>query len=130
VRLHYVYPYPSVDALMPLMAEGKILPYLDVPFQHASPRILKAMKRPASAENNLERCARGGHLPGDHGPQHLHHRFPRRDRGRVRGMLLAFIAEARSTASAASPIRRSTARRPMSCPARCRRRCARNAGSG
>ncbi len=55
VRLHYVYPYPAVDDLIPLMAEGKILPYLDVPFQHASPRILKAMKRPASAENNLER---------------------------------------------------------------------------
>ena len=55
VRLHYVYPYPSVDALLPLMAEGKILPYLDVPFQHASARVLKAMKRPASAENNLER---------------------------------------------------------------------------
>ena len=55
VRLHYVYPYPAVDDLLPLMAEGKILPYLDVPFQHANPRILKAMKRPASAENNLER---------------------------------------------------------------------------
>lgn len=55
VRMHYVYPYPSIDELIPLMAEGKILPYLDVPFQHASPRILKAMKRPASAENNLER---------------------------------------------------------------------------
>jgi len=55
VRLHYVYPYPSVDDVIPLMAEGKILPYLDVPFQHASPKILKAMKRPASAENTLER---------------------------------------------------------------------------
>ena len=55
VRLHYVYPYPSVDDLIPLMAEGKILPYLDVPFQHASPRILKRMKRPASAENVLAR---------------------------------------------------------------------------
>ena len=55
VRLHYVYPYPSVDEVIPLMAEGKILPYLDVPFQHASPKILKAMKRPASAENTLER---------------------------------------------------------------------------
>jgi ribosomal protein S12 methylthiotransferase len=55
VRLHYVYPYPSVDGLIPLMAEGKILPYLDVPFQHAHPRILEAMKRPASAEDNLER---------------------------------------------------------------------------
>lgn len=55
VRLHYVYPYPSVDELIPLMAEGKILPYLDVPFQHASPKILKAMKRPAATENTLER---------------------------------------------------------------------------
>jgi ribosomal protein S12 methylthiotransferase len=55
VRMHYVYPYPAVDDLIPLMAEGLILPYLDVPFQHASPRILKAMKRPASAENVLER---------------------------------------------------------------------------
>ena len=59
VRLHYVYPYPHVDEVIPLMAQnpvtGKILSYLDVPFQHASPRILKAMKRPASAENNLAR---------------------------------------------------------------------------
>ena len=55
VRLHYVYPYPSVDELIPLMAEGKILPYLDVPLQHASPRVLKAMKRPANTENALER---------------------------------------------------------------------------
>lgn len=55
VRLHYVYPYPHVDEVIPLMADGSILPYLDVPFQHASPRILKAMKRPASSENNLAR---------------------------------------------------------------------------
>jgi ribosomal protein S12 methylthiotransferase len=55
VRLHYVYPYPHVDEVIPLMAQGKILPYLDVPLQHASPRILKAMKRPASSENNLAR---------------------------------------------------------------------------
>jgi ribosomal protein S12 methylthiotransferase len=55
VRLHYVYPYPHVDEVIPLMADGKILPYLDVPFQHASPRILKAMKRPASSESNLAR---------------------------------------------------------------------------
>jgi ribosomal protein S12 methylthiotransferase len=58
VRLHYVYPYPHVDDVVPLMAERKILPYLDVPFQHASPRILKAMKRPASSENNLARVRR------------------------------------------------------------------------
>ncbi len=55
VRLHYVYPYPHVDDVIPLMAEGKILPYLDIPFQHASPSILKAMKRPAHRENTLER---------------------------------------------------------------------------
>lgn len=55
VRLHYVYPYPHVDDVIPLMAEGKIVPYLDIPFQHASPKVLKAMKRPAAAENNLER---------------------------------------------------------------------------
>jgi len=55
VRLHYVYPYPHVDEVIPLMADGLILPYLDVPFQHASQRILKAMKRPASSENNLAR---------------------------------------------------------------------------
>ena len=55
VRLHYVYPYPHVDEVMPLMAEGKILPYLDIPFQHANPRILKLMKRPAATEKTLER---------------------------------------------------------------------------
>ena len=55
VRLHYVYPYPHVDEVIPLMAEGRVLPYLDVPFQHASRRILKLMKRPAAAEANLER---------------------------------------------------------------------------
>ena len=55
IRMHYVYPYPHVDDIIPLMSEGSILPYLDVPFQHASPRILKLMRRPASAENNLLR---------------------------------------------------------------------------
>ncbi len=55
VRLHYVYPYPHVDEVVPLMAEGRLLPYLDVPLQHASPRILRLMKRPANAENTLAR---------------------------------------------------------------------------
>ena len=55
VRLHYVYPYPHVDEVIPLMAEGKILPYLDVPLQHASPKILKAMKRPGDIEKTLQR---------------------------------------------------------------------------
>jgi len=58
VRLHYVYPYPNVDEVIPLMAEGKILPYLDIPFQHASPRILKAMKRPAFEDRTMARIHR------------------------------------------------------------------------
>ncbi|MDN4587797.1 30S ribosomal protein S12 methylthiotransferase RimO [Xenophilus aerolatus] len=58
VRLHYVYPYPSVDEIIPLMAEGKVLPYLDVPLQHSHPDVLRRMKRPASGEKNLERIAR------------------------------------------------------------------------
>jgi ribosomal protein S12 methylthiotransferase len=58
VRLHYVYPYPHVDEVLPLMAAGKILPYLDIPFQHASPAVLKAMRRPANQEKTLERITR------------------------------------------------------------------------
>ena len=58
VRLHYVYPYPHVDAVMPLMAEGKVLPYLDIPFQHGSPSVLKRMKRPAAQEKTLARIAK------------------------------------------------------------------------
>jgi ribosomal protein S12 methylthiotransferase len=57
VRLHYVYPYPHVDAVIPLMAEGRILPYLDIPFQHASPAVLRRMRRPATHEQTLERIA-------------------------------------------------------------------------
>jgi ribosomal protein S12 methylthiotransferase len=57
VRLHYVYPYPHVDEVIPLMAEGKVLPYLDIPFQHAAPDVLKRMKRPAAQEKTLERIA-------------------------------------------------------------------------
>lgn len=57
-RLHYVYPYPHVDEVIPLMAEGRVLPYLDIPFQHASPRILKLMKRPGAVEKTLERIQR------------------------------------------------------------------------
>ncbi|HZP09508.1 30S ribosomal protein S12 methylthiotransferase RimO [Methyloceanibacter sp.] len=57
VRLHYVYPYPHVDQVIPLMSEGRVLPYLDIPFQHASPRVLKAMRRPGNQERTLERIA-------------------------------------------------------------------------
>jgi ribosomal protein S12 methylthiotransferase len=58
VRLHYVYPYPHVDRVLPLMAEGRVLPYLDIPFQHASPKVLRAMRRPAHQEKTLDRIAR------------------------------------------------------------------------
>ncbi len=58
VRLHYVYPYPHVDQVIPLMADGRVLPYLDIPFQHAAPNVLKAMRRPAHQEKTLERIAR------------------------------------------------------------------------
>ena len=58
VRLHYVYPYPHVDDVIPLMADGKVLPYLDIPFQHAAPAVLRRMKRPAAQEKTLERIAR------------------------------------------------------------------------
>jgi ribosomal protein S12 methylthiotransferase len=65
LRLHYVYPYPHVDDVLPLMAAGRVLPYLDIPFQHASPRVLKLMKRPAHAENTLQRIhAWRRQLPG------------------------------------------------------------------
>ena len=64
-RLHYVYPYPHVDEIMPLMAEGKLLPYLDIPFQHASPRILKLMKRPGNIDKTLERIQNWRKLVSD-----------------------------------------------------------------
>jgi len=57
VRLHYVYPYPHVDELVPLMAEGLVLPYLDIPFQHVAPSVLRAMRRPANEARVLERIA-------------------------------------------------------------------------
>ena len=65
VRLHYVYPYPHVDEVLPLMAEGKILPYLDIPFQHASPSVLKAMRRPGGSSKVLERIARWREIAPD-----------------------------------------------------------------
>ena len=85
VRLHYVYPYPHVDQVIPLMAEGLVLPYLDIPFQHASPQVLKAMKRPANEAQGARadpRLARD--LPRHRHPLDLHRRLPRRDRGGFR----------------------------------------------
>ena len=85
VRLHYVYPYPHVDQVIPLMAEGKILPYLDVPFQHASPAILKAMRRPANQVKVLERLAAWRTIcPDLDRPFDLYRRFPGGEYGRFR----------------------------------------------
>ncbi len=82
VRLHYVYPYPHVDEVIPLMAAGKVLPYLDIPFQHASPAVLKRMRRPAHAEDTLKRIqAWRGECPELTLAQHFYRRIPRRERG-------------------------------------------------
>ena len=120
-RLHYVYPYPHVDEVMPLMAEGKILPYLDIPFQHASPRILKLMKRPGNIDKTLERIQnwrkqvpditlRSTFIVG----------FPGETDAEFEE-LLDFLREANWIAWARSPIRRWRAPRPTSCPIRCRK---------
>jgi ribosomal protein S12 methylthiotransferase len=87
VRLHYVYPYPHVDEVIPLMADGRLLPYLDIPFQHASARILKLMKRPAASAKTLERVRawREG-FARHHDSQHVHRRFPGETECRVRGI--------------------------------------------
>jgi ribosomal protein S12 methylthiotransferase len=86
IRLHYVYPYPHVDKVVDLMSEDRVLPYLDIPFQHASKRILKLMKRPAAAADTLERIAawRQSHARPHHS-QHLHRRLPRGNRRGFRG---------------------------------------------
>ena len=123
VRLHYVYPYPHVDEVLPLMAEGKILPYLDIPFQHASPRVLKAMRRPANQEKTLERIESWRAIcPGPRAPVHLHRRLSRRDRG-------GFRVPARLAARGAADARRllqirerRRRREPRAGRAMCRRR--------
>ncbi len=128
VRLHYVYPYPHVDEVIPLMAEGKLLPYLDVPLQHASPRILKLMKRPAAVENNLARIkAWREHLSGTDAAQHLRGGLPRRDRSRVRTTCWSSCTRRSWIASAVSVIRRWKAQWPTSCPMPCLKKSKKNA---
>ena len=83
VRLHYVYPYPHVDEVIPLMAEGKILPYLDIPFQHANKRILKQMKRPANSANTLETVRRWRELCPQLTIKYFYCRVPGGDRRRI-----------------------------------------------
>ena len=130
VRLHYVYPYPHVDEVIPLMAEGKVLPYLDVPFQHGSPRILKLMKRPAHAENTLARIRRWREICPDITLRSTFIvGFPGRDRAGFPAAARLARARPGSTASAASAIRRSKARRRMPCRITCPRTSSRSATS-
>ena len=131
VRLHYVYPYPHVDQVIPLMAEGLVLPYLDIPFQHASPKVLRAMRRPANEAQGAradEGLARD--LPRHRHPLDLRRRLPRRDRG-------GFPVSARlARGSPARPRRRVPLRAgrrappPTRCPTRCPRRSRRSATRG
>ena len=103
VRLHYVYPYPHVDAVIPLMAERRVLPYLDIPFQHGSASVLKRMRRPAHAVDTLARIrAWRARVPGPDPAQHLHRRLPRGDRGGVRASCWRGSMRRSSTGSAAS----------------------------
>ncbi|EWS62056.1 Ribosomal protein S12 methylthiotransferase RimO [Methylibium sp. T29-B] len=128
VRLHYVYPYPHVDEILPMMAAGRVLPYLDVPFQHAHPDVLKRMKRPANGEKNLERCSAGARLARRSWcarPSSL--ASPARPRPSSRTCSTSCERPA-STGPAALPTRRSKARARTRWPAPCPRPCARNAG--
>ena len=95
VRLHYVYPYPHVDHVIPLMAEGLVLPYLDIPFQHASPKVLRAMRRPANDVRVLQRIAQlARRLPGHRDPlDRSSSAFPARPR-RISNYLLEWLEEA------------------------------------
>ena len=128
-RLHYVYPYPHVDDIVPLMAEGLILPYLDVPFQHAHPRILKLMKRPACGEKNLERIAawrracpditiRSTFIVGFPGETEAEFEY-----------LLDFLREAELDRVGCFAYSPSTERLPMISPARCPTKCAKSAAA-
>jgi ribosomal protein S12 methylthiotransferase len=115
-RLHYVYPYPHVDAVIPLMAEGLLTPYLDIPFQHASPSVLKRMRRPANEAKVLERLKSWS-------------AFPVRPR-RISNICSTGWTRRSLIASAASGLNRLRARRPTICPIRCQRRSRRTATSG
>ncbi len=126
VRLHYVYPYPHVDEVIALMAEGKVLPYLDIPVQHAATPVLRAMKRPAAQEKTLDRFARWrAAVPDLAIRSSFIVGFPGETEADFQA-LLDWLA----TGSAPSSSRRSRARWPTSCPAPCRKRSSRSAGTG
>ena len=129
VRLHYVYPVSARRRRDPADGRpGKLLPYLDVPFQHASPRILKLMKRPAERREHARRASARGARSARTSPSAARSSpaFPARPKPSSRSCSRSSRKRS-STASAASPIRRSTARPRTRCPIRCRRRCKRGA---
>ncbi len=123
VRLHHVYPHPHIDSLIPLMAEEKILPYIDVPFQHASPSVLKAMRRPAASGKRpapYRRLAAAG-ARSDH-PRHFHGRISGRDRRRLRisaGMVAGSTTGPRQLFPGSS---RSRVPQRTTCPTMCRKK--------
>ena len=111
VRLHYVYPYPHVDQVIPLMAEGLVLPYLDIPFQHASPKVLRSMKRPANEAKVLERLKNWRSIVPDIAVRSSVRRgLPRRDRGGLR------VSAELARGSAARPRRRLQVRAGVRVP--------------
>ena len=129
VRMHYVYPYPHVDDVIPLMAEGKILPYLDIPFQHASPQVLKAMRRPASQEKTAERIRRWREVCPDLAIRSTFIvGFPGETEEDFE-FLLDWLKKRRSIAPAASSTRRWTEQKPMRSKARCRKTSKKTAGT-
>ena len=115
VRLHYVYPYPDVDDLIPLMADGAILPYLDIPLQHASPRILKAMRRPGNRERRSASAAGAKFAPTWRYAAPSSSASPARPK-RTSKNCSPSSKKPTSTAPAASPTRRSKVRRQTPCP--------------
>jgi len=129
VRLHYVYPYPHVDEVIPLMADGKVLPYLDIPFQHGSPRVLKLMKRPAHAENTLERIRRWRETCPDLTCAARSSSASPARRKTISRCCSTGSRRRSSIASAVSSIRRSKARQPMRCPIPCRMKSSSSATS-
>jgi ribosomal protein S12 methylthiotransferase len=119
VRLHYVYPYPHVDAVIPLMAEGLLTPYLDIPFQHAAPNVLKAMKRPANEAKVLERLRAWRSICPDIPSAHPSSSASPARRKPTSSICSTGWTRPSSTVSAPSASSRSRARRPMPCPIRC-----------
>ncbi len=127
VRLHYVYPYPSVDDIIPLMAEGLVLPYLDVPFQHSHPDVLRRMKRPASGEKTWSASNVGASYAPSWSSAALSLPVSRVRPKKSLTTCWAFCAKRRLTARAALPTARSRGPQPTTCLACCPKHCAKSA---